>query len=201
MSPDHDYQNLLAGKLYRAHNIQPEHRSTSGKVLVQKINQLPRKQIDQIKTLERQLFASCGTDVFIQPPFEVDYGRHISIGDHFYCNSNAILLDTNEIRIGNNVMIGPRVNLFTAGHPVDALIRNQEWEFAQAITISDNVWLGGNVTVLPGVTIGAGTVVGAGSVVTKDLPADVIAVGNPARILRSITAEDHAFWQAKFASQ
>ncbi len=130
----------------------------------------------------------------MQPPFQVDYGTHIKVGRNFYCNVDAVFLDTNWITIGNNVKIGPRVNLLTAGHPIDAAVRVSMLEFARPIVIGDNTWLGGNVTVLPGVTIGSNTVVGAGSVVTHDLPDNVVAVGNPARVLRVISEADRRLW-------
>lgn len=124
----------------------------------------------------------------------MDYGTHIKVGKNFYCNVDAVFLDTNWITIGNNVKIGPRVNLLTAGHPIDASVRVSMLEFAKPITIGDNTWLGGNVTVLPGVSIGSNTVVGAGSVVVHDLPDNVVAVGNPARVLRVISDADRKSW-------
>ncbi|WP_305068785.1 sugar O-acetyltransferase [Lacticaseibacillus sharpeae] len=113
---------------------------------------------------------------------------------------NAVFLDTNWITIGNNVKIGPRVNLLTAGHPIDAQTRISLLEFAAPITIGDNTWLGGNVTVLPGVTIGSNSVIGAGAVVTKDIPDGVVAVGNPARVLRKINAADRKYWRDEAAA-
>lgn len=197
MTPDSEYARMLAGKLYVTDRIRAANRELPGQLIVQQINQLPLDQVDQIIALERQLFRGQPETFFVQPPFAVDYGRHITIGENFYCNVDAVFLDTSWITIGNNVKIGPRVNLLTAGHPIDAPTRTRLLEFAQPITIGDNVWLGGNVTVLPGVTIGANSVVGAGAVVTKDIPENVVAVGNPARVLRPITAKDHDDWQAQ----
>lgn len=194
MTHDPEYQRMLAGKLYVTERIQDQHREIPGKLVVQRINQTPADQIDTIIELERQVFQGNGVNVFVQPPFEVDYGRHIRVGDNFYCNVNAVFLDTNWITIGNNVKIGPRVNLLTAGHPIDAQTRISLLEFSKPIVIGDNTWLGGNVTVLPGVTIGSNTVIGAGAVVTRDIPSGVIAVGNPARVLRQITQADRDFW-------
>ncbi|WP_461213559.1 sugar O-acetyltransferase [Lacticaseibacillus sp. GG6-2] len=192
---DAEYARMLAGQLYITERIQDRNRELPGKMLVQRINQLPATELDEIVRLERQVFHA--HDLFVQPPFEVDYGKHIRVGENFYCNVDAVFLDTNWITIGNNVKIGPRVNLLTAGHPIAATVRVAMLEFAKPITIGDNTWLGGNVTVLPGVTIGNNVVVGAGAVVTKDLPDDVVAVGNPAHILHKITAKDRADWEAQ----
>lgn len=199
MTEDHEYDRMLAGKLYVTDRIQDANWEIPGKLLVQKINQLPADHVDEIIALEHQVFKGSRNNVFIQPPFEVDYGRHISVGDNFYCNVNAIFLDTNWIKIGNNVKIGPRVNLLTAGHPIDAGVRISLLEFSKPITIGDNTWLGGNVTVLPGVNIGNNVVIGAGAVVTKDIPDGVIAVGTPARVLRKITDDDRAYWEKEAA--
>lgn len=199
MKPDHEYDRMLAGKLYVTDRIQDANRELPGKLIVQKINQLPADHVDDIIALEHQVFQGSTDNVFIQPPFEVDYGKHISVGANFYCNVNAVFLDTNWIRIGNNVKIGPRVNLLTAGHPIDAGVRISLLEFSAPITIGDNTWLGGNVTVLPGVTIGSNSVVGAGAVVTKDIPDGVVAVGNPAHVMRKITRADRDYWEKEAA--
>lgn len=200
MTEDEEYQRMLAGKLYITERIKDENRELPGKLVVQRINQLPADQLDAIGALENQIFQGTHENVFVQPPFEVDYGKHIRVGKNFYCNVNAIFLDTNWITIGDNVKIGPRVNLLTAGHPIDAATRISLVEFAEPITIGDNTWLGGNVTVLPGVTIGANTVIGAGSVVTKDIPAGVVAVGDPARVLRQISQADRDYWAKEAAA-
>ncbi len=200
MTQDPEYDRMLAGKLYVTDRIKDENREIPGKLLVQRINQLPADQLDEIVALEHQVFQGSRKNVFIQPPFEVDYGRHIRVGDNFYCNVNALFLDTNWITIGNNVKIGPRVNLLTAGHPIDASVRISLLEFSQPIVIGDNTWLGGNVTVLPGVTIGKNSVIGAGAVVTKDIPDGVVAVGNPARVMRAITQADRDYWAAEAAA-
>ena len=199
MKPDHEYDRMLAGKLYVTDRIQDANRELPGKLIVQKINQLPADHVDDIIALEHQVFQGSTDNVFIQPPFEVDYGKHISVGANFYCNVNAVFLDTNWIRIGNNVKIGPRINLLTAGHPIDAGVRISLLEFSAPITIGDNTWLGGNVTVLPGVTIGSNSVVGAGAVVTKDIPDGVVAVGNPAHVMRKITRADRDYWEKEAA--
>ncbi|MDZ5623392.1 sugar O-acetyltransferase [Nocardioides bizhenqiangii] len=141
---------------------------------------------DRRRQLLEELLGSVGEQVEIRPPFYIDYGSRITIGSRCFANFGLTALDVAPITIGDDVQIGPYVQLLTPTHPVDAEQRRDKWESAQPITIGDNVWLGGGVIVLPGVTIGADTVVGAGSVVTKDLPAGVLALGNPARVIRSL---------------
>ncbi|MBW4703104.1 sugar O-acetyltransferase [Micromonospora sp. RL09-050-HVF-A] len=134
----------------------------------------------------RDLLGSLGEGAWVRPPLHCDYGWQTHLGARSFVNFNAVLLDVARITIGADVQIGPNVQLLTATHPVEAEPRRAKWESAQPITIGDNVWLGGGVIVLAGVTIGANTVVGAGAVVTRDLPANVVAVGNPARVIRTL---------------
>lgn len=133
-----------------------------------------------------ELIGSLGEAVRIRPPFQCDYGRHITIGARTFVNFGAVFLDAAPITVGEDVQIGPNVQLLTPAHELDTERRRAGWEKALPITIGDNVWLGGGVIVCPGVTIGENTVVGAGSVVTRDLPAGVLAVGNPARVIRTL---------------
>ena len=138
------------------------------------------------RRLLEELLGSIGAETEIRPPFYVDYGSRITIGARCFANFGLVALDVAPITIGDDVQIGPNVQLLTPTHPVAAGPRRAKWESAQPITIGDNVWLGGGVIVLPGVSIGPDTVVGAGSVVTQDLPAGVLAVGTPARIIRTV---------------
>ena len=138
------------------------------------------------RQLLEELFESVGEDTEIRPPLYIDYGSRITIGARCFANFGLVALDVAPITIGDDVQIGPNVQLLTPTHPVEPGPRRDKWESAQPITIGDNVWLGGGVIVLPGITIGADTVVGAGSVVTKDLPAGVLALGNPARVVRTL---------------
>jgi maltose O-acetyltransferase len=134
-----------------------------------------------------------GAKAYLEPPFRCDYGSNIFVGKSFYANFNCVILDVNRVEIGDNVMFAPNVQIYTASHPVDTKQRvEQDIEFGYPIKIGDNVWLGGGVIVCPGVTIGNNTVIGAGSVVTKDIPANVVAAGNPCRVIRSIEASDKA---------
>ncbi len=134
----------------------------------------------------RELLGSLGEGVWVRPPLHCDYGWQTHIGPRSFVNFNAVFLDVARITIGADVQIGPNVQLLTATHPVEAEPRRARWEAAEPITIGDNVWLGGGVIVLAGVTIGANTVVGAGAVVTRDLPANAVALGNPARVVRTL---------------
>ena len=145
----------------------------------------------------QELLGSVGEDVVIMPPFRCDYGTQIEIGDHFFANYDCLFLDVCSIKIGNHVMLGPRVCLYTAAHPLSAEVRDTGLEYGKPITIGNSVWIGGNVIVNPGVTIGNDVVIGAGSVVTHDLPDGVIAAGNPCRVLRPLTEEDRQFWRAR----
>jgi maltose O-acetyltransferase len=140
----------------------------------------------------RDLLGSVGDQVRVRPPFQCDYGTYITIGPRTFVNFNAVFLDAAPIAIGADVQVGPNVQLLTPTHELDPDRRRTGWERALPITIGDNVWLGGGAIVCPGVTIGANTVVGAGSVVTKDLPPSVLAVGNPARVLRPLPPQAEA---------
>ena len=138
------------------------------------------------RALLEQLLGSIGEGTELRPPLYVDFGTNIAIGARCFANYGLVALDVARITIGDDVQIGPNVQLLTPTHPVEPEPRRQKWEAAEPITIGDNVWLGGGAIVLPGVSIGANTVVGAGAVVAKDLPANVVAVGNPARVVREL---------------
>lgn len=145
---------------------------------------------DTLGKIMKELIGKQGKNCAILPPFYCDYGYNIEIGDNFFANHNFTVLDPGKVRIGNNVFIATNCNITTAGHPIDAKTRNSGIEYAYPVTIGNDVWIGSNVCILPGVTIGSNVVIGAGSVVNKDIPDNVVAVGNPCRVLRPITAED-----------
>lgn len=197
MKKDYDYDAMLKGELYLARGISKENNADEARALNQRINQLPIGDRDEIVRLEKKLFGSTGENIYVNPPFYIDYGKHIFMGNNVYCNMDCVFLDVNTITIGNNVMLGPRVNLFTAGHPIDADVRISDLEFGLPIVIEDKVWIGGNATILPGVTVGENSIVAAGAVVTKDVPANSIVGGNPARLIRMINEEDKSFWESK----
>ena len=142
----------------------------------------------------KEIFGKTGETIFVEAPFHCDYGYNIEVGENFFANYNLTILDVGKVKIGANAQIAPNVSIYTAGHPVHPESRNTGYEYGIPITIGDNVWIGGSVTILPGVTIGSNVVIGAGSVVTKDLPDNVIAAGNPCRVIRTITEEDRDFY-------
>lgn len=153
----------------------------------------PSEQQKRAEILQK-LLARAGKDLYIEPPLHANWGCHTYFGDSVYANFNLTLVDDGEIHIGDHTMLGPNVVLATAGHPILPQLREQVMQFNLPIHIGRNCWLGAGVIVLPGVTIGENTVVGAGSVVTKDLPANVVAVGNPCRVLRPIGEQDRVFY-------
>lgn len=184
-------EKAAAGLLYDANNdAELIQQRLEAKVQVHAYNHLDPRDLEGKKRILKTLLGKTGKHVLIEAPFHCDYGYNIELGENFYSNVNLVILDCAKVSIGCNVFIAPNVGLYTAGHPLDAERRNQGLEYAHPITIGDNVWIGGGVTVLPGVTIGEGAVIGAGSVVTKDIPAHVVAVGNPCRVLRTIDNAD-----------
>ncbi len=130
--------------------------------------------------------AQCGEGLDIRPPIMIEYGERVAIGQNVFINNDFLVVGSGRIRIGDNVLIGPGVRLYTPNHPLDVTLRREGWEIGLPITIEDDAWLGGSVVICPGVTIGARSVVGAGSVVTKDVPPDVVVAGNPARVVKRL---------------
>ncbi|MGF7049545.1 maltose O-acetyltransferase [Paenibacillus sp. DS2015] len=183
-------EKMLNGKLYLAFGEELAGERQHAKELVFDYNGLRPSEIEQRNSILKKLLGQTGKDFYIEPPFRCDYGYNICIGENFYANYNCIILDCAKVTIGDNVMFAPNVSLFAAGHPVEHELRNSGKEYAFPITIGNNVWLGGGVIVNPGVTIGDNTVIGSGSVVTKNIPDNVIAAGNPCKVIRSITEED-----------
>lgn len=149
-------------------------------------NELRPRETDAREKLLRELLGHTGNGILIEQPFYCDYGFNISVGDNFYANHNLVILDGAKVTFGNNVFIAPNCGFYTAGHPLDSERRNAGLEYAKPITVGNNVWIGADVTVVPGVTIGDGAVIGAGSVVTRDVPAHVVAAGNPCRVIKQI---------------
>jgi maltose O-acetyltransferase len=179
-------ERMLAGDPYIADDPEIGEAAAAALDLAAAYNATSARQRPLRRQLLEQLLGAVGEDTEIRPPLYVDYGSNLRIGARSFANFGLVALDVAAITIGDDVQIGPNVQLLTPTHPVEPGPRRQKWEAAQPITIGDNVWLGGGVVVLPGVTIGADTVVGAGSVVTRDLPAGVVAVGNPARVVRTV---------------
>ena len=181
---------MLRGELYIADDPRIEADQARAHDLMERYNATRHAEQDERERLLRELLGEVGERVVVRPPFRCDYGSHISIGAGTFVNFDCVMLDVGPIRIGAACQVATGVQLLTATHPIDPEPRRIGWEYAKPITIGDNVWLGGGVIVCPGVTIGDNTVVGAGAIVTRDLPADVVAFGNPARVHRSIDERD-----------
>jgi maltose O-acetyltransferase len=181
-----EYARMIAGELYSPADPELSAFRVQTRDQLFRFNHMaPDRMRERLGILD-DLFGSFGPDGYIEPALHCDYGCNIHVGARFYANANCVMLDVAEIRIGDDVMLAPMVGLYTATHPIDPVARTSGRELGIPITIGNRVWLGGGVTVGPGVTIGADTVVGAGSVVVKDLPAGVVAVGNPARVIREV---------------
>jgi maltose O-acetyltransferase len=179
-------ERMLAGDWYIADDPENARRAQRAVRLADEYQRVAVADETSAIPILAQLLGSLGEGAFIKPPIYVDYGEHVTVGPRTFANYNLVALDVAPITIGADCKIGPNVQLLTALHPIDPAARRARWEAAEPITIGDNVWLGGGVIVLPGVTIGDNTVVGAGAVVTRNLPPSVVAVGNPARIVREI---------------
>ena len=179
-------ERMLAGDLYLADDPEIAEQLAAAQDLMAAYNATTARQGPLRRHLLESLLGSVGEGTEIRPPLYVDYGSYVSIGARTFANYGLVALDVAAITIGDDVQIGPNVQLLTPTHPVAAGPRRDKWEAALPITIGDNVWLGGGAIVLPGVTVGANSVVGAGAVVTKDVPPDVVVVGNPARVVRAV---------------
>ena len=177
---------MLAGELYLATDPELVAEDLYAQELLFRFNATRPNAQEERRALLTDLFHTFGAGAVLRPPFRCDYGRNISIGENSFINYDCVFLDCNRIDIGREVQIAPRVQIYTATHPLDAATRRSNLEFALPVEIKDGAWLGGGAIVCPGVTIGENTVVGAGSVVTRDLPAGVLAVGNPCRVLRTL---------------
>lgn len=185
-----EWEKLQKGFLYYDLADELFERRLAAKELFRKYNRTDDRQMEYRSHLMAEMFHEVGTGVLIEPMFQCEFGTNISIGDYVYINFGCTILDCAEVTIGNHVLIGPNAAIYAVNHCLDPEERIKGGCFSRPIHIEDNVWLGGNVTVLPGVTIGEGAVIGAGSVVVKDIPPRVIAAGNPCRVIREITERD-----------
>lgn len=156
------------------------------KELCRDYNDLRPSDTEGREALLRKIFGIIRGGILVEQPFYCDYGYNISVGENFYANFNLVILDEAPVTFGDNVFIAPNCGFYTAGHPVDAEERRKGIEYARPISVGNDVWIGAGVSVLPGVTIGDNCVIGAGSVVTKDIPANSVAVGNPCKVIKSI---------------
>ena len=179
-------QKMLAGELYRASDPELVAMRNRCRDVTAGYNSTRSSDVDVRRALLNRILGKMSPVIEIEPPFRCDYGVNIFLGDRFYANFGCILLDCAEIRIGDDCFLAPNVQIYTAHHPLDASTRNSGLELASPVTIGNSVWIGGGAIILPGVTIGDGAVIGAGSVVTRDVPANVVAAGNPCRVIREI---------------
>lgn len=184
-------EKMIRGQLHNPDNDKElESERLECKSLCQEYNRLPIKETEKRKELLKKIFGKTGEKIWIEPDFWCDYGYQIQTGENFYANHGLVLLDAGGITFGDNVFIAPQCGFHTSGHPIDYEKRNQGLEYAYPIKVGNNVWIGAGVQVMPGVTIGDNVVIGGGSVVVKDIPSDSVAVGNPCKVIRSITEED-----------
>jgi maltose O-acetyltransferase len=179
-------EKMLAGELYNplVNELADDRRRTQN--IIYKFNVLRPDKIKKRNKLIHKLFGSIGENFTIIPPFYCDYGWNIHVGANFYANFNCTILDVNNVSIGSNCLLAPNVQIYSATHPVEPGRRLRGNEFGRPICIGDNVWIGGGSIICPGVTIGDNVTIGAGSIVTRDIPSNVVAVGNPCRVLRKI---------------
>ena len=182
-------EKMLSGELYDCSDPQLVRERLRARELCYRLNsQSPEKFEKERKHLIEQLLGE-KSDLHITPPFQCDYGTNISVGVNVYFNFNCVVLDVAKIRIGNNVLLGPNVQLLTASHPTNALERRNGLEFGKSIEIGDDVWVGGGAILCPGVKVGEGVIIGAGSVVTKDVPPNTVVAGNPCRVIKNLARQ------------
>ena len=187
-------ERMLANLPYKAWLDGLSEERLENKKRIFKYNNMDPGDIAGKDKLIKEILGKTGNTVCIESPFHCDYGYNIEVGENFFANYNLVILDVGKVKIGDNAQIAPNVAIYTAGHPIHPDSRNSGYEYGIDITIGDNVWIGGNTCIMPGVTIGNNVVIGGGSVVTKDLPDNVIAVGNPCRIVREITEDDRDYY-------
>lgn len=181
-----EWQKMISGERYRAAMPEFQQGLRQAQLVIRKFNDMSPDDVDGRMALLHGFLGACGERVQINQPFRCDWGCNITIGHDTYINFGMTVLDEAPVTIGNHVFIGPNVSIFTACHPLDAPSRNTGDEWAEPVTIADNVWIGGCVTILPGVTIGHDSVIGAGAVVTKDVATFTVVGGNPAKVIRQI---------------
>lgn len=194
MSLEDIKKKMHNGEIYFSHEQVLVDEQTQCLEILYDYNQTRPSEVEKRKEILSRFFAQMGEDCYIEPPLRANWGRHTYLGKQVYANFNLTLVDDTTIRIGDYVMIAPNVTIATASHPIEPELRKRVGQFNRPVTIGNNVWIGAGSVILPGVTIGDNTVIGAGSVVTKDIPANVVAVGNPCRVMREIGAHDREFY-------
>ncbi|GIN73178.1 galactoside O-acetyltransferase [Bacillus sp. J14TS2] len=187
-------EKMHNGKLYCCNDEGLLKEQTECMEVLYDFNQTRPSEVEKRKELLQKVFAEVGDNVYIEPPLHANWGRFTHVGNDVYANFNLTLVDDTDIHIGNNVLIGPNVIIDAGTHPVHPELRRKAAQYNLPVVIGDNVWIGAGAIILPGVRIGENTVIGAGSVVTKDIPANVIAVGSPCRVVREINEHDLKFY-------
>ena len=187
-------ERMLANLPYKAWMDGLKEERLENRKKIYEYNNLPPERWGEKTALIKEILGKTGESISIEAPFHCDYGYNIEVGENFFANYNLIVLDVGKVRIGDNAQIAPNVAIYTAGHPIHPDSRNSGYEYGIDVTIGDNVWIGGNTCIMPGVTIGNNVVIGGGSIVTKDIPDNMIAVGNPCKVIREITEEDRDYY-------
>ena len=179
-------EKMLGGELYDPLDPQLSAERRRARLLCKALNDTADDRQDERARLVRELIPAAGEAVWIEPPFYCEYGTNITLGDRVFFNFNCVVLDVASVRVGSGVLFGPAVQIYAATHPLGAAERRTGLEYGRAVEIGDDVWVGGGAIICPGVRVGARAVIGAGSVVTRDIPAGVLAAGNPCRVIREI---------------
>lgn len=179
-------EKMIAGEMYDPMDNQLAEDRLRTRLLLKKLNDTAEDNLQQRNHIQQQLLPNASQDLWLQTPFYCDYGYNITIGERVFFNFNCVVLDVATVVIGSRTMFGPNVQIYTATHPINHIERSSGREYAKPIVIGEDVWIGGSAVICPGVTIGDRSVIGAGSVVTKDIPADSFAAGNPCRVIRKI---------------
>ena len=177
---------MLAGELYNPLDQQLSDERLKARQLIKKLNDSGEEETEVRYSILKELIPNAGEGLWLQPPFYCDYGSNIFIGEKVFFNFNCVVLDVAQVTIGSRTLFGPNVQIYTATHPLDYSERASGLELGKPIVIGNDVWVGGSVVICPGISIGDRAVIGAGSVVTKDIPADVFAAGNPCRVIRQL---------------
>ena len=179
-------EKMLSGELYNSQDPELVQGRSKARLLLNELNKSLEDEAPDRTRILKELIPHSGESLLIQPPFYCDYGSNMILGDQVFFNFNCVVLDVAHVRIGSRTQMGPNVQIYTATHPINYEERATGLESGEAITIGDDVWIGGSAIICPGVTIGDRTVIGAGSVVTRDIPSDVFAAGNPCRVIREL---------------
>lgn len=179
-------EKMLNGELYLATDAELTIMHREARQLLYAFNFSQPHEVDKQNNIILSLFGNIGSNFTVKPPFYCDYGCHIFAGDNLYINYDCTILDCNKVHLGNNVLLAPKVQIYTAYHPKDPELRLSGKELAAPVSIGDNVWIGGGVIICPGISVGSNVTIGAGSIVTKDIPNNVIVAGNPGRIINRV---------------